>query len=505
MEERPSVYVSELSRRGLARRRARIRRRSQLGRGSRSCSPPPPRSAPRWPSASPVNAGLITRSPPVRRGHPGDLRVRAGPCGRRTRPCTIPQVAAGALAVAGARMEPPCFAPGATTPGRPDARVAPARPAGGTNRRQPCGIRGLRRPWQSAAAARMPASRGARWRASPGRPPQSRGGLRGVRISRSAVGEYMHRKPASCALRRPGRVSHLTCPPTSRPPPSCTEDSKGIMELSRRDLIKVGLFSSAALTAAGRARRPYEARRRESSAAEQAARAVHAPLEDAARGAQDDDRRGRLLTITQQQTKVNILPDRQTTIWGYNGDTPGPTIKVDQGRRRSCATSRAARAPPDARLRPCGRRCTFTARLAAPVRRLRQRHHPPRRVQGLPLPELPGRADALVPRPRRPPHRRERVHGPRGAVPPARPGRAGAADPARPVRPAVHPQGRHVPGQRLPGHRRQQTRTASTATSSSSTACRGRRWRSSRASTASACSMPASRAPSTSRSTPVSR
>ena len=30
MEERPSVYVSELSRRGLARRRARIRRRSQL-------------------------------------------------------------------------------------------------------------------------------------------------------------------------------------------------------------------------------------------------------------------------------------------------------------------------------------------------------------------------------------------------------------------------------------------------------------------------------------------
>jgi len=30
MEERPSLYVSELSRRGLARRRARIRRRSQL-------------------------------------------------------------------------------------------------------------------------------------------------------------------------------------------------------------------------------------------------------------------------------------------------------------------------------------------------------------------------------------------------------------------------------------------------------------------------------------------
>ena len=31
-EQQPSLYVSELSRRGLARRRARIRRRSVLGR-----------------------------------------------------------------------------------------------------------------------------------------------------------------------------------------------------------------------------------------------------------------------------------------------------------------------------------------------------------------------------------------------------------------------------------------------------------------------------------------
>ena len=30
MDERPSLYVSELSRRGLARRRARLRRRTQL-------------------------------------------------------------------------------------------------------------------------------------------------------------------------------------------------------------------------------------------------------------------------------------------------------------------------------------------------------------------------------------------------------------------------------------------------------------------------------------------
>jgi FtsP/CotA-like multicopper oxidase with cupredoxin domain len=38
-------------------------------------------------------------------------------------------------------------------------------------------------------------------------------------------------------------------------------------------------------------------------------------------------------TITQQQVKAQILPDRQTTIWGYNGMTPGPTIYVDQHRK----------------------------------------------------------------------------------------------------------------------------------------------------------------------------
>jgi FtsP/CotA-like multicopper oxidase with cupredoxin domain len=38
-------------------------------------------------------------------------------------------------------------------------------------------------------------------------------------------------------------------------------------------------------------------------------------------------------TITQQQVKAQILPDRQTTIWGYNGMTPGPTIYVEQHRK----------------------------------------------------------------------------------------------------------------------------------------------------------------------------
>ena len=80
----------------------------------------------------------------------------------------------------------------------------------------------------------------------------------------------------------------------------------------------------------------------------------------------------------------------------------------------------AAGDPPHARLRAVDLDSPARVGLAAPVRWLRQRHHEPRRVQGLPVPQRPGLAHALVPRPRRAPHRRERLHGPRRAVPPAR-------------------------------------------------------------------------------------
>ena len=76
--------------------------------------------------------------------------------------------------------------------------------------------------------------------------------------------------------------------------------------------------------------------------------------------------------------------------------------------------------------------------LAAAVRRLRERHHLAGPVQGLLLPQLPGRADALVPRPRHPPHGEQRLHGPRRAVPHHRRGGRSQARPAdRPVRPAA--------------------------------------------------------------------
>src|SRR4029079_19217966 len=36
--------------------------------------------------------------------------------------------------------------------------------------------------------------------------------------------------------------------------------------------------------------------------------------------------------ITQQAAAADILPGLKTTIWGYNGITPGPTIVASRGR-----------------------------------------------------------------------------------------------------------------------------------------------------------------------------
>ena len=98
---------------------------------------------------------------------------------------------------------------------------------------------------------------------------------------------------------------------------------------------------------------------------------------------------------------------------------------------------RAAGHAPAVGLRGVDLRAPARIGVQAAVRRLRQRHHPPRRVQDLPLPELAGRPDALVPRPRRPPHRRERLHGAGRGVPAGRRGRGPAADPQGRLRPAA--------------------------------------------------------------------
>ena len=86
--------------------------------------------------------------------------------------------------------------------------------------------------------------------------------------------------------------------------------------------------------------------------------------------------------------------------------------------------------------------------VEAAVRRVRQRHHEGRPDQAVHLPEQAGRPDALVPRPRRAPHRRERLHGPGRAVPPARRRREGPEHPEVGVRPPDVHHGRRRPAVR---------------------------------------------------------
>jgi len=105
------------------------------------------------------------------------------------------------------------------------------------------------------------------------------------------------------------------------------------MNLSRRDLLKVGLFSSAALMLpaerVARTKLAIANRLPQSKLPAPFTMGWKTPLPAPKVSVGDTD----YFTITQQQVKAQILPDRQTTIWGYNGTTPGPTIYVDQHRK----------------------------------------------------------------------------------------------------------------------------------------------------------------------------
>ena len=123
-----------------------------------------------------------------------------------------------------------------------------------------------------------------------------------------------------------------------------------------------------------------------------------------------------------RQVAVPILPGLPpTNIWGYQGITPGPTIHAERGRPVIVRFFNDMTQPaPRAALYPGQLGPPARQRLAAPARRLRERPHPAGQLQGLLVPGLRGRTDALVPRPRRPPHGIEHVDGTRGAVPPPR-------------------------------------------------------------------------------------
>ncbi len=154
-----------------------------------------------------------------------------------------------------------------------------------------------------------------------------------------------------------------------------------------------------------------------------------------------DDENGRtaLYAVTAQQADASIVPGPDDQGLGLQRDGARPD---DQ--RRPAHPRAAPRAQPAAHDAPAVRTPVphldppARVRLAAAVRRLRERPHPRRRGEGVPVPGLPGGADALVPRPRRPPHGAERLHRARRAVPPARRTRARTAAAGRVRRAADH-------------------------------------------------------------------
>ena len=106
------------------------------------------------------------------------------------------------------------------------------------------------------------------------------------------------------------------------------------MELRRRELLKLGLFGSAALMLP--AERVARTRLAISNriAASRLPKPFTVPFEVPplavpVRRTDDTD----IYSLVQQQQSHEILPGLQTDIWGYGGIAPGPTIVVPQGRK----------------------------------------------------------------------------------------------------------------------------------------------------------------------------
>jgi spore coat protein A, manganese oxidase len=106
------------------------------------------------------------------------------------------------------------------------------------------------------------------------------------------------------------------------------------MELRRRDLLKLGLFSSAALML------PAEriARTKDAFGDRIATSKLPKPFTigfdvPPTLAPNKINRTYDCYKIDQVQKSVQIIPGLQTPIWGYNGITPGPTIRVQRGRR----------------------------------------------------------------------------------------------------------------------------------------------------------------------------
>jgi FtsP/CotA-like multicopper oxidase with cupredoxin domain len=106
------------------------------------------------------------------------------------------------------------------------------------------------------------------------------------------------------------------------------------MHLNRRELLKLGAFGSAALLLPAErvARTEIALQNRIATSRLPAPFSVPLtvpPVLAPLRSTADTD----FYAITQQAAAADILPGLKTTIWGYNGITPGPTIVAPRGRK----------------------------------------------------------------------------------------------------------------------------------------------------------------------------
>src|SRR4051794_22269405 len=103
--------------------------------------------------------------------------------------------------------------------------------------------------------------------------------------------------------------------------------------LDRRDLLKLGVFGSAALALP--AERLARAQVALSNRIAQSALPAPFTIPFKVPPVLAPDRQTQTFdyyAISQRQAAVEILPGKLTDIWGYNGIAPGPTIVNTQGR-----------------------------------------------------------------------------------------------------------------------------------------------------------------------------
>ena len=196
------------------------------------------------------------------------------------------------------------------------------------------------------------------------------------------------------------------------------------MSLSRRDLVKMSVLAGAAVALPLERSVSAASARGEPDRGEPAAGSVHHAVRGAAgdlSGALRPGHRHRLLPDHDEADRsVEIVPGLKTQMWGYNGLVPGPTFRVQQGRKT--VVRQINNLPP---VHPVLEYVPYTSVHLHGSASLPQYDGyasditNPGQYKDYHYPNTQRRPDAVVPRPRRPPHRGERLHGPGGAVPPA--------------------------------------------------------------------------------------